>query len=161
MEALGIDVKLFIAQIINFLILLLILWRFAYKPIVKMLEDRRQKVAQSMQNAKDIEEKLTATEQKTKELIDKARQDASTLLEENAKAAAQEKKGIIAAAKEQSAKEIDKAKAAILEEKELAQKALQAETARLVSLATEKILQKSPDPAVQKQAIEEAIGEIE
>lgn len=50
MEALGIDPKLFIGQIINFLILLFILTKFAYKPIVKLLDDRRQKIADGLKD---------------------------------------------------------------------------------------------------------------
>jgi len=159
-EALGIDVKLFLGQIINFLILLLILWLFAYKPILKMLNDRREKVAKSLENAKEIEEKLAATEARTKEMISQAQKDTSTMLEESSKAATEEKKEIIAAAHDQSAKEVEKAKVAITEEKELAQKTLQKEMTRLVGLATEKILAKVPAPNLQQEAIDDAIDEI-
>lgn len=160
MEALGIDVKLFLGQIINFLILLLILWLFAYKPILKMLNDRREKVAKSLENAKEIEEKLAETEARTKEMISRAQKDTATMLEESSKAATYEKKEIIAAARDQSAREIEKAKKAITEEKELAQKTLQKEMTQLVGLATEKILSKTPAANLQQQAIDQAIEEI-
>ena len=160
MEALGIDVKLFLGQIINFLILLLILWLFAYKPILKMLNDRREKVATSLENAKEIEEKLAATEARTKGMISQAQKDTATMLEESSKAALAEKKEIIAATREQSSREIEKAKRAITEEKELAQKVLQKEMTQLVALATEKILAKAPAKDLTQQAIDDAIEEI-
>ena len=96
MAALGIDVKLFLGQIINFLILLLILWRFAYKPIVKMLNDRRERIASSIANAKKIEEDLIATEQKTRGMLDQAQEEGQKVLENSNFAASAQKKEIVA-----------------------------------------------------------------
>lgn len=160
MEALGIDFKLFLGQIINFLILLLILWRFAYKPIVKMLNERREKIADSIANAKKIEEDLIVTEQKTKAMLDQAQKEGQKILENSTQAATEQKKEIVALAKNQAEKEIARAKESINQEKELAARALQKETIALVSLATEKILRQETSAVLQKQAIDEAIEEI-
>ncbi len=160
MEALGIDVKLFLGQILNFLILLLILWLFAYKPIVKMLEDRRKRVAESLENAKKIEEDLAKTEEKTQAMLLAARSETEKLIESSSKAATAEKKEIIEIAKTQAQKEIEKGKLAINQERELASKKLQQEVASLVRLATEKILAKQVSPAEQKEAIDEAIDDL-
>jgi len=158
--ALGIDVKLFLGQIINFLILLLILWRFAYKPIVKMLNDRREKIADSIANAKKIEEDLIATEQKTKGMLDQAQTEGQKIVENSTLVATEQKKEIVALAKNQAEKEITRAKSAINQEKELASKTLEKEMTALIRLATEKILHHEASAALQKQAIDEAIDEI-
>jgi len=160
MAALGIDVKLFLGQIINFLILLLILWRFAYKPIVKMLNDRRERIASSIANAKKIEEDLIATEQKTRGMLDQAQEEGQKVLENSNFAASAQKKEIVALAKNQAEKEITRAKESINQERELAAKALQKETIALVRLATEKILRQETSAALQKQAIDEAIEDL-
>jgi len=160
MNALGIDVKLFLGQIINFLILLLILWRFAYKPVVKMLNDRREKIAQSIANAKKIEEDLVATEQKTRGMLDQAQEEGQKILENSTLAASEQKKEIVTLAKNQAEKEITRAKSAINQEKELASKALEKEMTALVRLATEKILRQETSTVLQKQAIDEAIEDL-
>ena len=50
-KTLGIDLPKLIAQLVNFGIVLVVLWKFAYKPILAMLDQRRDKIAESMANA--------------------------------------------------------------------------------------------------------------
>lgn len=161
MDALGIDFKLFLGQIINFLILLFILWRFAYRPILKMLNDRREKIAESLENAKKIEENLAKSEEKTQEAMKQAQIESEKMIENAKKLATEQKSEIITVAKTQAEKEIEKAKLAITQEKTKASEELKKEIAQLVSLATEKILSKKTDVELQTQAINEAIEEIE
>lgn len=160
MDALGIDFKLFLGQIINFLILLFILWRFAYKPILKMLNDRRGKVAESLENAKKIEENLAISEQKTREILSKAQTEAERQIENAKKLAIEQKNEIVTAAKTQAEKEVEKAKIAISAERVSAEKSLESKITQLVALATGKILEKETSAATQNQAIDEAIEEL-
>ncbi|MBM2820298.1 MAG: atpF [Candidatus Berkelbacteria bacterium] len=160
MEALGIDFKLFLGQIINFLILLFILWRFAYRPVLKMLNDRREKIADSLENAKRIEENLAESEQKTREAIRNAQIESEKMIENAKKLAVEQRAEIIEIAKTQAGKETEKAKLAIAQEKNQASIELKKEMAQLVGLATEKILAKKADSDLQTQAINEAIEEL-
>lgn len=95
MAALGIDYKLIIGQIVNFLILLVILRVFLYKPIVKMLDERRQKIAESVASSKKIEQNLAQTEIKTRQILEEARTKASKIIDEAGKISKAEKDKII------------------------------------------------------------------
>ena len=53
---LGIDAKLLIAQVINFVVLLVVLYAFAYKPILKMLHKRTEKIEAGSKNAEKVEQ---------------------------------------------------------------------------------------------------------
>ena len=59
---LGIDLKLLVAQIVNFLILLLVLYKFAYGPIVAMLEKRQKKIEKGLKEAEEAHKKLEESE---------------------------------------------------------------------------------------------------
>lgn len=76
----GVNYKLLIVSIINFVILLYLLNKILYKPILSMLEQRKATIAESLKNAESIENKLKETNEKEKEVLRQARQDAEQLL---------------------------------------------------------------------------------
>ena len=84
----GIKPILLLAQIVNFLIILFVLKKFFYKPIIKMLDDRRKRIEESLTNADLIEEKLAQTEEKSAAILETARKNAGDLMTD-AKAEAQ------------------------------------------------------------------------
>jgi len=86
LESLGIDWKMLIAQIINFLILLLILRFFLYKPIVNMLTKRKDKIAQGLKDAEQAKEQLEQASAKSKQTLT----DASLVSEKIIKTAKKE-----------------------------------------------------------------------
>jgi len=98
----GVDGPHLIAQIISFCIVCFILYRFAYKPILKMLEERRQQIAQGIANAEQIKAELARTEAQRKEVMMQANAEATKFIEEARAAAArlteQEAQKAIAAA---------------------------------------------------------------
>jgi F-type H+-transporting ATPase subunit b len=100
----GVDWPHLIAQIISFSIVCIVLQRFAYKPVLKMLEQRRQQIAQGQANAEQIKAELARTEEQRKEILDQANVQASRLIEEGRAAAArvqeQETQKAIAAAEQ-------------------------------------------------------------
>lgn len=87
-DTLGIQWPKLIAQFINFAIVLFVLWRFAYKPIFKLLEVRRQKIADSMANAEKIKAELAATEADRKRILAEAGDQSAKMIEEARAAAA-------------------------------------------------------------------------
>lgn len=159
MEALGIEGKLLLGQIVNFVILFLILGKFLYKPLMKMLDDRRNKIAESIENNKKIEESLAKTEERVAEIIKVAEEKSAKIIEEGAKAATLQKEEIMALAKSQSEQEIAKAKIAIAQDKDAAKKELEKEIIGLVGLASEIILKEKVSPEMQKTALARASKE--
>jgi F-type H+-transporting ATPase subunit b len=88
LQTLGIQWPKLIAQMVNFGIVLFVLWRFAYKPVLVMLQMRRQKVTESIQNAEKIKVQLTQTEEERKKIVLEAGAQAGKIIEE-ARAAAE------------------------------------------------------------------------
>jgi len=86
-ETFGISWTLFISQCISFSIVAALLYKFAYKPILQVLEQRRQTIAESLANADKIKQELARTEAARQEVLNKANAQATGLIEE-ARAAA-------------------------------------------------------------------------
>jgi len=83
----GLDWPHFLAQVASFCIVCFILYRFAYRPVLKMLEVRRQQIAQGLANAEQIKAELARTEAQRREVMAQANVQANKLIEE-ARAAA-------------------------------------------------------------------------
>ena len=100
----GVDWTHLVAQIISFCIVCILLQRFAYKPVLKMLEERRQQIAQGQANAEQIKAELARTEAKRQGVLDQANTQAAKLIDEGRAAAArvqeQETQKAIAAAEQ-------------------------------------------------------------
>lgn len=108
MEALGLDIKLLVAQIVNFAILFFVLKKVLYKPLIKAIDDRNKKIADSLINSQKIEEKLVKITQKEEELLAKARDKAKAERAELLSIAEAEKSEIINEAKLAAKREIEK-----------------------------------------------------
>ena|SRR5258706_7194849 len=100
----GVDWSHLIAQIISFSIVCLLLYRFAYKPVLKTLEDRRQIIALGLANSEKIKAELLRTEIQRQEVMAQANAQATQYLEEARGVAArlreQETQSAIAAAEQ-------------------------------------------------------------
>src|SRR4030043_2475120 len=81
-KSFGIQPALLIAQIVNFLIILILLKKFFYKPITKILEERKKRIEESLKNADLIEERLKKTEEKSAQILDETRKNAQDLIDE-------------------------------------------------------------------------------
>ncbi|MGA3180891.1 MAG: F0F1 ATP synthase subunit B [Verrucomicrobiota bacterium] len=81
------DLPHFIAQVVSFSVVAILLRMFAYKPILKVLADRRQTIAESLAEAGKIKEELARSEALQREALDKANEQATKLIEEAREAA--------------------------------------------------------------------------
>jgi F-type H+-transporting ATPase subunit b len=104
----GVDWSHFFSQVISFGIVAFLLQRFAYKPILQVLEQRRQRIAEGLANADRIKQELAKTEAAREEVMNQANLQANRLIEEARAAAArvqeQETQKAIAAAEQIIAK---------------------------------------------------------
>lgn len=135
----GFDPVLLIAQIVNFLIILFVLKKFLYKPILKMLKDRQASVALGMKQAEEAGKLLEETETKEKNILNKARVTAEQMISE-AKMEAQDAAMLIEGnAKKQAERLIEDAKRQI----ELSEKETEKKLATYVSTLAIELLTKS------------------
>src|SRR5579864_7486605 len=78
----GVDWPHLLSQIISFSIVCLLLYRFAYKPILKMLEERRRQIAQGLADTQKIRAELAETEVQRQQVLLQANAQATKLIEE-------------------------------------------------------------------------------
>jgi F-type H+-transporting ATPase subunit b len=111
-DKLGINLGMFIAQLINFTILIVVLSVFVYRPILRLLDDRRERVRKSMEDAKAIEhqkreldefrtEQMRKVDLETGKFLENAKHQAETMKKEILQSAEKEAAGILQKAKEQ------------------------------------------------------------
>jgi len=84
----GVDWPHLVAQIISFCIVCVLLHRFAYKPVLKMLEQRRQQIAQGLADTQKIKDQLAKTDAQRQQILLQANTQATKLIEEAHTAAA-------------------------------------------------------------------------
>ncbi len=155
LQTLGIQWPKLIAQTINFAIVMFVLWKWAYKPVLKMLELRRDKVAESITNADKIKAELAATEAKRLEVLNQANDQANKLIEQAREAAArvqaQETQRAVAAAEQIVAK----AREASAQDHARMLIELKREVGRLVVQTTAAVTGKVLTPDDQRRLIED------
>lgn len=158
--SLGINGKLFLAQLVNFAILFFVLKKFAYQPILKVLDDRKDKIEKGLKNAEEAGEKLEKITIKEKEVLSKANAKAqSILLQAESKA---EKNRQIAVKKTEEDVNIlmKRAEQRIQEKKEQMLDDLKKDVAELVVLATEKVLDEKIDDRKDGELIKRVVKKI-
>ena len=159
-ETFGWNVWLFLSQVISFVIVALLLKRFAYKPIMAVLEERRQRIAEGLLNAEKIRQQLAEAEQRYQETLAKGNAEAQKMIDE-ARASA----GVIAERKQQEAiaaaeQILAKAREATMLEHEREMARLKRELGRLVVETTAKVTGKVLTPEDQKRLQEEASRQV-
>jgi F-type H+-transporting ATPase subunit b len=152
-ETFYIDWRLLIAQAVNFAIVFFVLYFFALKPLVKVMNERTRKIEKSLTDAKKVEENLARSEEEYKRKLAEAKKEANKIIEK-AKDQAEEKKiQIITKAKEEVGKIINEEKVKIQREKAEVLKEIKREVADLVIMSVEKVLGKKIEKKEDKELI--------
>jgi F-type H+-transporting ATPase subunit b len=159
MDALGIDGWKLLAQIAAFLVFIILFWKFASKPLLKMLDERQARVQEGLEAAQKMQDQLQATAAKNDEVLAEARRQAQDILVQ----ARDRGDAAIARAQEQAGKQADeymaRAQAALRAETEQARQQLRNEVADLAVLAAGNIVRKELDPKAQAKLIEDTLSE--
>jgi F-type H+-transporting ATPase subunit b len=148
--------QLLISQIILFVIVAVMLKKFAYAPVLKVLEERRQRIAEGLANADAIKRELASAQAKAQEVLNQANGQATKLIEEARQAAArvleQETQKAIATAQDI----VTKARQASETELARMKTELRREVGRLVVNTTAKVAGKVLTPEDQQRLTDEA-----
>ncbi len=150
-EKLGINPLLLGGQIVNFILLLLILQRFLYKPLVTLLDKRSAKIAASLKKAEEIEHNAQQAQADFDKKLAAAQAEGAQLIAEAKQAAERLHADLMAKAEQQARDIIDKGAQSVAAERVALRAELRQETARLVIAATEQILAEELTPE-KKQA---------
>jgi F-type H+-transporting ATPase subunit b len=156
----GIDWPHLLAQTISFAIVCFVLYRFAYRPILKMLEARREQIALGLANAEQIKAELAQTEAQRKTIIEQANVEANNLIEEARIAAVRFQEQETQKAINHAEEIIAKAKEAATQDRARMLAELKREVGRLVVQATTRVVGKVLTPQDQKRLADEAVNEF-
>ena len=141
-DTFGIDWPMLVAQAINFLIVALVIWKFAFKNILSTIKEREKQIADSLINADKIKLELEETEKQQQATL----QEASVAAQKTISSAQDQAKAFIEAQKEDARKQaeeiISKAKIAMEQERERVLREAREEIASLVVQTTSKVLSK-------------------
>lgn len=160
MEKLGVDLKILFGQIINFVILLYLLKRFAFKPFLSILERRKHKIEEGIKKSEEAEKSLQRIRDLSREIKERSEKDARELIieaESRAKIRAEE---IKLQAEAEKKKAIEDAKRTIEKETEQELKRREKEIVETAFVLTEKFLEEKLDEGRDKKIIEGLIANL-
>jgi F-type H+-transporting ATPase subunit b len=156
----GFNMHHFVAQVISFLLVAALLYKFAYKKILGVLEERRQIIAQSLANAEKIKQELASAQAKSQEILNQANAQATKQIEEAravaAKVQEQETQKAIATANQIVAKAKEASEAELVRMKG----ELRKEMVRLVAETTAKVSGKVLTLDDQKRLADETTKQL-
>jgi F-type H+-transporting ATPase subunit b len=152
---------LMIWTIVCFLITLFVLKRYAFGPIQKVIDERRERIRQSIEEADRAREEARKLLEEHRALIAGARSDAEQILAEARKVADSQRERVREEVEADRQRRLDETKRQIEAETHRALVQIRAEVADLTLLATEKVVGKALDAADQRRLIEEAIAGLD
>jgi F-type H+-transporting ATPase subunit b len=159
MGSLGINGWNLIIQLLAFIIFIYLLWKYAFGPITSMLDQRTERVRESMQAAERMQKDLQATAARNEEALAEARRQAQEILGQSR----QQGEALIGRAREAAEQQqeifLTQARATLRAETEQARQQLRQEVADLAVTAASRIVRKELDPATQARLIQETLAE--
>lgn len=160
LSALGIDYKILIAQVLNFVLLGFILYKLGYKPILKFIQDRTTTIELGIKQAGEAKTALDSATAEQQRIIAAAKVDAQHLLDEAKTAAVTQSNQLVERSKAEAAKVIEKAKQDIRLEHDKMLQTAKAELSEVVILATERILKEKLTAPADHALVERSLAEI-
>ncbi len=156
----GLDWKLLLAQVVNFLILLYILKRFAYKPILKVLRERRENIAAGLKASEESVKRLEDAEEIKKQVVLQAEQKAVGIVSQAEVIAKDEAQAIITSAHRKEEQIIASSQKRLDEERLKLGEELEQNAEQLVKVSLGKVLGKMPTGERDQALIQEALREL-
>lgn len=157
---LGIEPKLLLAQIVNFGVLLLLLYKFLYTPILTMLQKRENYIKSSLQEAKDIEKRSKEFEEWKSGEMKKVKEETNAILEKAILDSEKVKNDALEKTRMRSEELIEKAKQEIEAQKEQMLTEARKEIGDLVILATQQVSGKIITREDEKRLIKETVENV-
>ena len=157
---LGIDGGIFVAQLVNFLIVLLVLWKFAYKPILRMLDERSERIEKSMKDAEHVERRVAALEDERKQVVSEARAEAAKVMEMARTDAEALKADTVEKARREVERVIVGGKAQLKSEQEAMLREARKEMIEIAVSAAKKILTEGVDDKKEASLAEEVVRKL-
>ncbi|MDA2928897.1 F0F1 ATP synthase subunit B [Acidobacteria bacterium AH-259-O06] len=155
------DPGLFLWTILTFLVLFVLLRKYAWKPLLKMLEDREETIRKSLDDAAKAKQEIERLQQESKQIIAKARVEAQSIIAASRTQAEKVKAEILQDAKARTDSILQAAEKQIQAEKEKAITDLRNEVIDLSLMMASKLIRKNITPESNRALIEESLKQIE
>ena len=159
MEGLGINLPTLVAQIINFVILFGLLYLVAYKPLMRMLDERSKKVKESMEQTEYIKEQAARAEEEVKKQLGAAAKEGQEVIARAMRTGEEVRQEAQQQARQEAESLITRARVEIQRERDDAIDELRKEFADLTILAAGKVIDRSLDKETHRQLIDKVLEE--
>jgi F-type H+-transporting ATPase subunit b len=156
---LGISLPTLLAQIAAFVILLVILYFFAYKPVLKMLDERARKIKESIDEVQKVKDQASQTEEEFKKKMESASKEGQEVISKAMRTGEEARKRAQEEAKQEAQALVEKARVEIQRERSETIGELRQEFADLTIVAAEKVIGKSLDKETHRQIIDKVLDE--
>ena len=140
MEKLGINWGLLIAQIFNVVLLVWLLTRFLYRPVLNMLNERTRRIQESLRETEQVKEQLARANQDYDQKLAQARQEAAAILAQAQERAKLQEAEIIAQARQEADRIRSDAREQALQERDQLMRDLKNQMADLVTITASRVL---------------------
>jgi len=158
-EGLGVNLSTLIAQIVSFLVLFGLLYFFAYKPILRMFDERSQRIKESVEQAAKVKEEAAAAEEENRKKLEAAAKEGQEAIARAMRAGDEARQRAQQEAKVEAAGLVEKAREEIQRERDEVIGELRQEFADLAVAAAEKVIEKSLDKEAHRELIEKVLDE--
>jgi len=159
LAGLGISLPTLVAQIVNFVILFGLMYLVAYKPIMRMLDERSRKIKESMEQTELIKEQAERAEEEAEKRIEAASKEGQEVIARAARMGEDVRQEAEQKARQEAESLIARARMEIQRERDGAIGELRKEFADLTILAAEKVIDRSLDKEAHRQVIDKGLKE--
>lgn len=146
--------------IINFLVILFILYKFGYGPVLNLLDSRREEIANNISVAERNRAESEALLKEYQEKIAASRQEAQDIVARATKAGEEERTAILAQSRDEAAALLERAREEIQRERDAALLALRQEVSELAIMAAEQILSRNVNRDDSKRMVDDFLSEV-
>ena len=160
MEALGINIGYLIMQILLFVILLLVMRGYVYEPMLKTLEERKERIAKGLEDARQAANARDNADAEAKKILEEARAEAATVRSEAAAAAEESAKKIVADAGEEARRIKDAATAEGEQERDRVLADLRSQVAAISMAAANRLVGEAMDEKKQRSLISDFFSKV-
>lgn len=159
LTSLGISLPVLVAQIVNIAILLGLLYLVAYKPVMRMLDERSRRVKESMEQADAIKEQAARAEEEVKKQLEAAGRKGQERISQAVQIGEEVKQKAQQEARQEAETLIARARTEIQRERDDAIDELRREVADLTILAAGKVIERSLDKKAHRELIDKVLEE--
>ncbi len=159
--SLGINGKLFISQLINVGIILFVAWRWVYRPLLKVMDSRAQKIAEGLTNAVHAKKRMAEATEQTEKMLAEARLHVQEMLKQAQVTAEQKRQEVLKETQADLERQLQDARGRLKQEKEVMMGAAKSEIVNLIAAVTSKVVQETMEEKGQKGSIERALEALD